>query len=238
MSEQPGTPRSSSLAETPPRLLLALALVGAAALSLAAAVLAMLVVGSGGPSLSAEVGLLGRIQYGARLVDGVVLLIPLAVLLARLVEPHAGAPAHPAVRSVLLGATAVGSAATFLLLLRVVADLGGGDFLVAGIGPSLLLDVGQLLVAAAGAFWAYRELQRTPSAPSPSPPPIVGPPPGGPGPPSPHPGAGTMPPGASPPGFPTGPPPPRPDAAGPTVSARCGGPEHQRGTQSRGAGAA
>lgn len=205
MSEQPGTPRSSSLAETPPRLVLALALVGAAALSLAAAVLAMLVMGSGGTSISAEVGLLGRIQYGTRLVDGVVLLLPLAVLLARLVEPHADAPAHPAVRSVLLGATAVGSAATFLLLLRVVADLGGGDFLVAGIGPSLLLDVGQLLVASAGAYWAYRELQRTPAPPRPSPP-RAGPPPGNVAPLPPLPG--TTAPGTTAPGFPTGPPSP------------------------------
>lgn len=209
MSEQPRSPRSSSLAETPPRLLVALALVGAAALSLAAAVLAMLVVGSGELAVSVEIGLLSRIQYGTRLLDiGVLLLIPLAVLLARLVEPLAGAPAHPAVRSVLLGASAVGSAAAFLVLLRVVADLGGGDFLVAGIGPSLLIDVGQLLVAATGALWAYRELQRTPAMSHPTPPPPVrttaasfAPLPS-------HPGAGTPAPGTAAPGFPSGPPSP------------------------------
>lgn len=203
---------AASLAATPPRLLLALALVGAAALSLAAALLAMLVVGDAALGASAEIGLLGRVQYGTRLLDnGVLLLIPLAVLLARLVEPHAGAPAHPAVRSVLLGASAVGSAAAFLVLLRVVADLGGGEFLVAGIGPSLLIDVGQLLVAATGALWAFRELQRTPATPPPPAP--VETPPSGFAPLSRHPGTGTTAPGTTAPGttapgFPSGPPSP------------------------------
>ncbi len=213
MSAQPASPAATApLAATPPRLLLALALVGAAALSLGAAVLAMVAVGTGDLAFGAELGLLRRIQYGTRLLDnGTLLLVPLAVLLARLVEPHAGAPASPVVRSVLLGSSAVGAAATFLIVLRLVADLGGGDLLVAGVGAALLVDVGQLLVAAAGTLWSLRELQRTPPVGDPGPrPPAPSPSAFGPGPAGAPPG--TMPPGTTPPGFPAGPPPPPPMA--------------------------
>lgn len=153
---------------TPPRLLLALALVGAAALTLVAAVLALALVGSG-DVLSADLRLPERIQFGTRFVDiGVLLLVPLAVLLARSVEPDGGAPAHPAVRSVLLGASAVGPAATFLVVLRVLADIGFGAIPPGDLASVLLVDIGHLLVAGAGAWWAYRELQCL--SPSPGPP--------------------------------------------------------------------
>ncbi len=195
----PSPPPPLSLADMPPRLAVALALVGAAALTQAAVVLAMLAMGAGDVALGAEMELLTRIQFGTRFLDvGVLLLVPLAVLLARLVEPSADVPAHPAVRSVLLGASAVGAASAFLLLLRVLADLGGGDFLPAGVVTALLIDVGHLLVAVAGTWWAYRELQRT--RPQPVPPADAS---GGAGPVAPPPRMGS-----TAPGFPTGPPPP------------------------------
>ena len=198
----PSTPGPRSLADTPPRLLVALALVAAVALTQVAAVLAMLVAG-GDAALSGELGLLARIHFGARLVDfGVLLLVPLALLLARPIEADVDARVHPAVRSVLLGASSVGAAAAFLLALRVLADLGGGDFLPAGVASALLVDLAHLLVAFTGAWWAYRELQRTP--PSPKPAPVSPAPPEGGG------GASSLPPVTWPPApaFPTGPPPP------------------------------
>lgn len=208
MDEQPQPPvAASSLATTPPRLLLALALVGAAGLILVAAVLAMVTVGLGGV-LGADLGLLQRLQFGTGFLDiGVLLLVPLAVLLARLVEPDAGTPAHPAVRSVVLGASAVGPAALFLILLRVLSNLG-----VSGVPPGarasvLLADIGHLLVACAGAWWAYQELQRLPRASEPH---TVSPPDPGSGPGS---FSARPPTGPIRPGFPTGPP-PAPDVDG------------------------
>lgn len=180
------------MSETPPRLLMALALVAASALTQVSVFIAMVSLPGGGLASGATLGPLARIQYGTRLLDpGVLLLVPLAVLLARLVEPGADAPAHPATRTALIGASAVGAASAFLLALRLVADLGGDARLLPQTLPgSLVYDVGLLLIAAAGSFWAYRELGRTPSGA-----------PGAAAPPSPE---AAAPP--SPPGFPSGPP--------------------------------
>lgn len=188
------------MSQTPPRLLMALALVAAGALVQLSVVVTMVSLPPG--IVSRPVGALLRIQFGTELLDlGVLLLVPLAVLLARLVEPSAASPAHPATRTVLLGASAVGAASGFLLSLRLVADLvGDARVMNLTLPGALVYDVGLLLIAVAGAFWAYRELGRTPSGVSdaaPLPPPA--------GEPSPPP---------SPPGFPSGPPlapPPAPE---------------------------
>jgi hypothetical protein len=178
------------MSQTPPRLLMALALVSATAMIQLSVLIAMVGLPGGVVVSGSTVGPLARIQYGTRFLDvGVLLLVPLAVLLARLVEPSAASPAHPVTRTVLVGASAGGAASAFLLALRLVADLGGDQRLVAQTVPgTLLYDLGLLLLAVAGAFWAYRELQRTRAAPAPPPP-------------------ATQPPSAPPPrGFPSGPP--------------------------------
>lgn len=156
------------MSQTPPRFLMALALVGATAMIQLSVLIAMVSLPGGVAVSGAALGPLVRIQYGTRFLDiGVLLLIPLAVLLARLVEPSAASPAHPAARTVLVGASAVGAASVFLLCLRLVADLAGDPRLVAQTVPgTLVYDLGLLLVAVAGAFWAYRELQRTPGVPT------------------------------------------------------------------------
>lgn len=179
------------MSQTPPRLLMALALVGATAMIQLSVLIAMVGLPGGVVVSGSTVGPLARIQYGTRFLDvGVLLLVPLAVLLARLVEPSAASPAHPATRTVLLSASAGGAASAFLLALRLVADLGGDQRLVAQTVPgTLLYDISLLLLAVAGAFWAYRELQRTRATPPPPPPPA------------------TQAPSAPPPrGFPSGPP--------------------------------
>lgn len=199
---------------TPPRLLLALALVWGVALMQLSALISMVAL----PSFVADsgLGLLARIQFGTQVLDlGVLVLVPLAVLLARLVEPAATAPNHRATRSVVLGATAVGAASTFLLLLRLVADLGLAVDLGAGVPAltvpgTIMRDLSLVLVAGAGALWAYCELQCTPpDDPSavPSRPPAAAVP-------AVDPPAAGSPPG--PPVFPVGPPlaPPQGEAGG------------------------
>jgi hypothetical protein len=156
------------MSQTPPRLLMALALVGATAVIQLSVLMAMVSLPGGGVVSGTTLGPLVRIQYGSRLLDvGVLLLVPLAVLLARLDEPSAASPAQVATRTVLIGASAVGAASAFLLTLRLVADLGGDPRLLAQtVAGTLVHDLGLLSVAVAGAFWAYRELQRTPPTPT------------------------------------------------------------------------
>lgn len=172
----------------PPRLLVALALVVAAGLTLVAVLLTM-------PTISPEefgfthFGFLDRVQIGTRLLDvPVLLLVPVAVLLARLVE-RGGGGAPPVARTVLVGATAVGATLALFVLLRLVAHLGGQEYLV---GPmpkigSFFYDLGALLVAVAGPYWAFWELQRSRPGTAPAggrpaePPSFPSPPPGPPG---------------------------------------------------------
>ncbi len=186
----------------PPRLVVALALVGAAGLIVLAEVVTMASVSSPDLGVVAEIGLLDRLRLGTRLIDlPVVSVVPLAVLLSRLVEAGSPRGHQAATRAVLCGASAVGASLVLLVLVRLLADLGGQEYVI---DPrprlaALLVDLGSLLVASAGAAWAYRELQRSPHpdrmassrpsapAPPPSPPPTTG-------------------------GFPTGPPPAAPPA--------------------------
>ena len=188
----------------PPRLLVALALVGAAGLVLLSEVVTMVTVSSSDAGLAAQVGVLDRIRLGTRLADLPVLaLLPVAVLLARLVEPGAARSPLAATRAVLAGAAAVGSALVVLVVLRTLADVAGEDLLVDSRPPlaTLLADLAALAVALAGAGWALRELGRTPrpesatSAPTATAPPPVARPVGG--------------------GFPTGPPSAPPEGRGP-----------------------
>lgn len=180
----------------PPRLLVALALVGAAGLVMLAAMVTMVTVSSSHLGIAAHVGLLDRIRLGTRLVDLPVLaLLPLAVLMARLVEPGGRPAPLAATRAVLAGSAALGAALAFLVLLRVMADLSGQELFVDSRPrlATLLANLASLLVAVAGAAWALRELQRTPRTVPAAPPPL--PPPPRSSPPS------------SPAGFPAGPPP-------------------------------
>ena len=162
--------RPSGLVEAPPRLLVALALVAAAALTLLAVLVTM-------PTISPEdfnfthFGFLDRVQIGTRLLDvPVLLLVPVAVLLARLVERGAGG-APPLARTVLASATVVGAALALFVFLRLVAHLGGQEYLVSPMPKvgSLFYDLGGLLVAVTGPYWAFYELQRTRSAADPAP---------------------------------------------------------------------
>ncbi len=163
------TSRSTGLGETPPRLLVALALVFAAALTLLAVLVTM-------PTISPEdfnfvhFGFLDRVQIGTRLLEvPVLLLVPVAVLLARLVERGAGG-APPMARTVLASATVVGTALALFVFLRLVAHLGGQEYLVSPMPKvgSLFYDLGGLLVAVTGPYWAYYELQRTRSGGDPA----------------------------------------------------------------------
>ncbi len=186
-------PRPTGLGQLPPRLLVALALVIAAGSTLVAVLLTM-------PTISpqefgfAHFGFLDRVQIGTRLLDvPVLLLVPFAVLLARLVE-RGGAGAGPMTRTVLSAAAAVGAALAMFVFLRLVAHLGGQEYLV---GPmpkvgSFFYDLGALLVAVAGPYWAFHERQRTPPGADPAAgggqpgrPPFPSPPPGPPSPPAP-----------------------------------------------------
>ncbi len=185
----------------PPRLLVALALVGAVGLIVLAEVLTMAAASAPGLGATAEIGLLDRVRLGTRLIDLPLLtIVPLAVLLARLVEPGAPRAHEAATRAVLSGGSAVGTSLVLLVVVRLLADLGGqGAF----IDPrptlaALVVNLASLLVAGAGAAWAYRELQRTPRPDTVAPP---GPPPPPPPPTWPPPGPG---------GFPIAPPPAAP----------------------------
>lgn len=162
--------RPSGLVEAPPRLLVALALVAAAALTLLAVLVTM-------PTISPEdfnfahFGFLDRVQIGTRLLDvPVLLLVPVAVLLARLVERGAGG-APPMARTVLASATVVGAALALFVFLRLVAHLGGQEYLVSPMpkAGNLFYDLGGLLVAVTGPYWAFYELQRTRSVADPAP---------------------------------------------------------------------
>ena len=189
----------------PPRLLVALALVAAAGLVVLAEVVTIATISSPDLGAAAGVGLLDRIRLGTRLADLPVLLtLPLAVLLARLVEPGAARSPVAAARAVLAGATSVGSALFVLVVLRVLADLGARE-LVLDPRPklaALLVNLASLVVASTGTGWAWRELQRTPRAAATS----SAPPPSMPAPSVPPPRAG---------GFPAGPPPSPPPAQAP-----------------------
>lgn len=174
-SEAGGPAPPLSLGTIPPRLVVALALVGAGGVALVAVLVTMATVPDG-TGLGLEIGVLQRMQLGTRFLDvGLLVLVPLAVLLAGLVEPGT-APAEQATRAVLTGASAVGASLVFFVALRLLANLGGGDL----VGPStagvLLYDLACLLVAGVGALWAYEELRRrrpkssTPAPSSPPPP--------------------------------------------------------------------
>lgn len=159
------------MSRTPPRLLMALALVAAAALIQLSVLIAIVSLPGDAVIASTTLGLMGRIQIGTHLLDlGALLLIPAAVFLARLVEYSAASPAQPATRTVLLGASAVGSASIFLIVLRLLADVAGEDLLAQTLPTTFVYDLSLLLVAAAGAAWAYWELQRTPPVPAEHPP--------------------------------------------------------------------
>jgi hypothetical protein len=185
-------PRLPLVGHTPPRLVVALILVVAAGLTLVAVLLTM-------PTISPEefgfasFGFLDRIQIGTRPLDvPVLLLVPVAVLLARLVE-RGGGGAPPAATTVLAAATAVGAALALFVLLRLLAHLGGQEYLVDPMPKlgSFFYDLGALLVAVAGPYWAFSELQRTRPGPAPAggrqggPPPFPPPPPAPPRPPRP-----------------------------------------------------
>ena len=192
------------MSETPPRLLMALALVAAGALTVLSVLIAMVSLPGGALLSGTTLGPLARIQYGTRLLDpGVLLLLPLAVLLARLAERTPETPPHPAARTVLVGAAAVGAASAFLLSLRLVADIGGdARLLPQTLAGSLVYDVGLLLIAVASAFWAYREVGT--ALPAPNVP--VGPSPATESPVTPATPPERLPPPPPPTGFPSGPP--------------------------------
>lgn len=182
------TPSPAGPAGTPPRLLVALALVAAAALTLLAVLVTMAAISPGDFQGVVHFTFLDRVQIGTGLLETPVLvLVPVAVLLARLVERGTGG-APPMARTVLASATVVGAGLALFVLLRLVGHLGGQEYLVGPV-PKLgnfFHDVGGLLVAVAGPYWAYYELQRTRSGGDPAagggqarpwfPPPPPGPP--------------------------------------------------------------
>lgn len=188
-SEAPGTSPPFSLGAVPPRLLVALALVGAGAVVVVAVLVSMATVPAD-VAARLDVGILQRVQLGTRFVDiGVVVLVPAAVLLAGLVEPSATVPSsEPATRTVMTGASAIGASLALFVFLRLVADLAGGDLVGPSRAGAVVYDLACLLVAGAGASWAYQELQRRRPAPTPPAPAAPSP--------------------AAPVGFPHGPPPP------------------------------
>ena len=155
---------------TPPRLLVALALVAAAALTVMGVLVTMAAISPSDFEDVARFTFLDRVQIGTGLLEvPVLLLVPVAVLLARLVERGSGG-APPMARTVLVAAVAVGAGLALFVLLRLVAHLGGQEYLV---GPvprvgNFFHDVGGLLVAVAGPYWAYYELQRTRSGADPA----------------------------------------------------------------------
>ncbi|MGI8759260.1 MAG: hypothetical protein ACR2K0_08125 [Acidimicrobiales bacterium] len=197
-SEGGARPQPFSLGSVPPRLAVALALVGAGAVVVVAVLVGMATVPAD-VATRLDVGILQRVQLGARFVDlGVVVAVSVAVLLAGLVEPGATTPAsEQATRTVLSGASAIGAALGLLVFLRLVADLAGGALAGPSRAGAVVYDLACLLVAGAGASWAYQELQRrrpessvaAPPVPPPSAPGFpLGPPPapGPPGPAAPH----------------------------------------------------
>lgn len=193
----------------PPRLLVALALVGAAGLVVLAEIVTMATVSSPDLGVAANLGLLDRLRLGTRLIDlPVVTVVPLAVLLSRLVEPGSPQDHQAATRTVLTGASAVGASLVLLVVVRLLADLGGQEYVVDARPrlAALLIDLGSLLVAGAGALWASRELQRRPGSSSSSGAPMPAVPPSAP----------SVPSVPGPVGFPSGP----PQAAPPTAPGR------------------
>ena len=182
--------RPSVVATTPPRLVVALALVAAAAATLMAVLVTFAAVSLDGTGFGTGAGIAPRINIATQYLDpGILVALPLAVLLARLVEPSVTDPAHPATRTVLVGAAAVGSALTFFAVLRLVAGLLGGGSSVPSRAGFFSYDLAGLLIAAGGAYWGGRELQRRPLDPpasgaDPTPPPLSGPPGLPPGPPT------------------------------------------------------
>ncbi len=162
--------RPPGLVGAPPRLLVALALVAAAALTLLAVLVTMAAISPSDFQDVARFTFLDRVQIGTGLLEvPVLLLVPVAVLLARLVERGSGG-APPMARTVLAAAVAAGAGLALFVLLRLVAHLGGQEYLV---GPvprvgNFFHDVGGLLVAVAGPYWAYYELQRTRSGADPA----------------------------------------------------------------------
>lgn len=188
MSEQVPSPRPSSghgqIGGVPPRLVVALALVAAGAAVLVAVLLTLATMPADLTVLGAELDVFERVRMATQFVDPPLLaLVPLAVLLARLVEPGAAGPNSAATRTVLAGASAVGAALAFFVVLRLVADLGS-EVVAPSRWGALAHDLGAMAVAVAGAYWAAAELARTPPADD----------------------GGAAPPPLDPPGFPSGPP--------------------------------
>lgn len=144
-----------------PRLMMALALVGAAALAQVAVLVAMVSLDTALRS-GASAGPLFRIQSGTNLLDaGILMLVPLAVVLARWQEPDSPWPDAAARRSIYVGGAAVGATATFLLALRLLADLVGDAQLQSQAGAGdLVYDLALLLVAVASSLWAYAEFRQ------------------------------------------------------------------------------
>ncbi|HEV2766935.1 MAG TPA: hypothetical protein VGV63_04395 [Acidimicrobiales bacterium] len=164
------TSRPAGPGGTPPRLLVALALVAAAALTLLAVMVTMAAISPGDFQDVAHFTFLDRVQIGTGLLDApVLLLVPVAVLLARLVERGTeGAPSMA--RTVLASATVVGAGLALFVLLRLVGHLGGQEYLVGPVPKvgNCFHDVGGLLGAVTGPYWAYYELQRTSSGGNPA----------------------------------------------------------------------
>jgi hypothetical protein len=145
------------------RAIAAAALVAAACSVLVATFLAVLTVSADTYSFL-DIRFLERLQIGLRFLSVPVLLtIPLAVALAR-PRGRPGAAAGPAARLdrlSLVGATVAGSVATFLLLLRLLANLGGTQLLLISSSKlaEFFFDLSGLVIGAASTLWALVELR-------------------------------------------------------------------------------
>lgn len=152
----PSQPNPLAGLERQPARLMALALVAAGALVLLAVLIAIATADADFIDLT----FLNRIQVGASLLDlPFLFLVPLALLLNRTGgDDRQGGPG----RLVVLGCTGLGAAFVFFLLLRLIGNLSGEEFLVPtqSKGAAFFYDAAHLLVAAAGTYWAFTELQR------------------------------------------------------------------------------
>ena len=147
-----------------------MALVAAGAAVIIAVLVAILTINADDFSFL-EFTFANRLQSGTSFITlPVVLLLPLALLLAHDGGEGVDGPGEAGLsRMVVVGVTVLGTAFSVLTVVRLVANLTGDDlFVTTSTASAVFFDLACLLVAVASTLWAYRLLPSgAPPAPEP-----------------------------------------------------------------------
>jgi hypothetical protein len=152
----PATP--NMLQTTPPRVLMALALVLAGAIHVLGVLITLITIDTD--------GFMNRLAFSFDAVDlRVLFLIPLVLLLVRGFDDTA-APVTGMGRLAVMGATVLAAVFTVFCVLSLIADLGADFFDNDTKAATFFFDVARVVAALGGTWWAFRELQKAGGIPA------------------------------------------------------------------------